>query len=40
MDIGLFLDTLAQDPGAELVALTPGLLRIWSRTLLLRDPPG
>ena len=34
MDIQLFLDR----PGEDLVALTEGLLRIWSRTLLLRDP--
>jgi AcrR family transcriptional regulator len=38
MDIRLFLDTLAEDPEADLVALTPGLLTIWARTLLLRDP--
>lgn len=34
MDIRLFLDR----PGEDLVALTDGLLRIWARTLLLRDP--
>ena len=34
MDIQLFLDR----PDEDLTQLTGGLLRIWSRTLLLRDP--
>ena len=38
MDIRMFLDALADDPAADLVALVDGLLVIWSRTLLLSDP--
>ncbi len=34
MDIRLFLDL----PDTDLTTLTEGLLRIWTRTLLLRDP--